>query len=240
MEAQKSLFHHAEITARRVFVTLIASLQSAVVTDSATFPRAMLAAKSHMKSMEHKAFQNVFAYQVRDKVVSMKSLNNHALIGPKTALPPEATIGLCDNDRCLTKRNIFIALFALTVFIHSTSEVGGMLIIMRCTHPKDKAMAMGIIQFSIGLLSNIPCPNIYARIIDATCIVWTKICGNNGHCSLYDSDSFRRYFFGMQYFLLAISVLTFNSCRRLMLHNAPGLRDGYSGLFQVTPHRYRS
>lgn len=71
-----------------------------------------------------------------------------------------------------------------------------MLIIMRCTHPKDKAMAMGIIQFSIGLLSNIPCPNIYARIIDATCIVWTKICGNNGHCSLYDSDSFRKYFFG--------------------------------------------
>lgn len=104
--------------------------------------------------------------------------------------------GLCDNGRCDTKLHIFIAVFAFTVFIHSTSEVGGMLIIMRCTHPKDKAMAMGIIQFSIGLLSNIPCPNIYARIIDATCIVWTKICGDNGHCSLYDSDSFRKYFFG--------------------------------------------
>lgn len=107
-----------------------------------------------------------------------------------------ATNGLCDNGRCDTKLKIFVAIFALTVFIHSTSEVGGMLIIMRCTHPKDKAMAMGIIQFSLGLLSNIPCPNIYARIIDATCIVWTKICGRNGHCSLYDLDSFRGHFFG--------------------------------------------
>lgn len=71
-----------------------------------------------------------------------------------------------------------------------------MMIIMRCTHPKDKSMAMGIVQFSLGLFANIPCPNIYARIIDATCIVWTKICGQNGHCSLYDSDSFRTYYFG--------------------------------------------
>jgi hypothetical protein len=87
---------------------------------------------------------------------------------------------------------------------------------MRCTHPKvkinnlrnftliqlfnyliqDKAMAMGIIQFSIGLLSNIPCPNIYGHLIDATCMVWSKICGVDGYCALYDSDSFRTHFFG--------------------------------------------
>lgn len=107
-----------------------------------------------------------------------------------------ATSGLCRDGSCDTKLYIFVTIFALTVFIHSTSEVGGMLIIMRCTDPKDKAMAMGIVQFSLGLLSNIPCPNIYGRIIDATCVVWQKICGNNGHCSLYDSDSFRKYFFG--------------------------------------------
>lgn len=126
------------------------------------------------------------------KIVIAKCL----ILDLTSAQRPTATNGLCDNGRCDTRLHIFIAIFALTVFIHSTSEVGGMLIIMRCTHPKDKAMAMGIVQFSIGLLSNIPCPNIYARIIDATCIVWTKICGQNGHCSLYDSDSFRKYFFG--------------------------------------------
>jgi hypothetical protein len=57
-------------------------------------------------------------------------------------------------------------------------------------------MAMGIVQFSIGLFSNIPCPNIYGRIIDATCIMFAKICGNHGHCVFYNSDNFRKYFFG--------------------------------------------
>ena len=109
---------------------------------------------------------------------------------------PAAASGLCSNGQCDTKLYIFIAIFTFTVFMHSTSEVGGMLIIMRCTLPKDKAMAMGIVQFSLGLLSNIPCPNIYARIIDTTCVVWTKICKKNGHCLLYNSDSFRGYFFG--------------------------------------------
>lgn len=55
-------------------------------------------------------------------------------------------------------------------------------------------MAMGIVQFSIGLLSNIPCPNIYGRIIDATCIMFAN--GTQGHCVFYNSDSFRKYFFG--------------------------------------------
>lgn len=145
---------------------------------------------------------------------------------------------MCDNGQCDTKFHIFVAIFALTVFIHSTSEVGGMLIIMRCTDPKDKAMAMGIIQFSIGLLSNIPCPNIYARIIDATCIVWAKICGDNGHCSLYDSDLFRRNFFGkFQFNFSSFSRLNDNSfSRRLMLHHDACFRDGHGRVLQVASH----
>lgn len=109
----------------------------------------------------------------------------------------KAADGFCKTDKCETILVIFVSVFAFTVFIHSTSEVGGMLIIMRCTHPKDKAMAMGIVQFSIGLLSNIPCPHIFGRIIDATCIVWNKVCGVNSYCSFYNSDTFRRLFFGV-------------------------------------------
>ncbi|CAD7004848.1 unnamed protein product [Ceratitis capitata] len=33
-----------------------------------------------------------------------------------------------------------------------------MLLVMRCTHPNDKAMALGIIQSAIGLFGNVPCP----------------------------------------------------------------------------------
>lgn len=60
-----------------------------------------------------------------------------------------AYIGYCD----LNCSNFvpYILLFSLFVFIHSTSEVGSMLLILRCVHPRDKAMALGLIQFAIGL-----------------------------------------------------------------------------------------
>lgn len=48
----------------------------------------------------------------------------------------EAVSGYCDSN-C---RNflLFMSLFSFLVFIHSTSEVGSMLLIMRCTDPKGK------------------------------------------------------------------------------------------------------
>jgi hypothetical protein len=45
----------------------------------------------------------------------------------------------------------YMLLFSFFVFIHSTSEVGSMLLILRCVDPRDKAMALGLIQFAIGL-----------------------------------------------------------------------------------------
>lgn len=104
--------------------------------------------------------------------------------------------------------------------MHSTSEVGSMLLIMRCTDPKgmffsfrifcfqslelcasisDKAMAMGIIQFAIGLFGNVPCPIIYGVVIDSTCLIWETICGKAGACSLYDINAFRHFFLGKLY-----------------------------------------
>lgn len=67
-------------------------------------------------------------------------------------LPPiklTATPGYCH----LACNNFFwyIALFSFFVFIHSTSEVGSMLLTLRCVDPVDKAMALGVIQFAIGL-----------------------------------------------------------------------------------------
>merc|ERR1719187_2936885 len=32
----------------------------------------------------------------------------------------------------------YLVVFSLFIFIHSTSEVGGMLLTLRCVHPKDK------------------------------------------------------------------------------------------------------
>lgn len=46
----------------------------------------------------------------------------------------EAVSGYCDSN--CKNFIIFIIIFAICVFMHSTSEVGSMLLVMRCTHPK--------------------------------------------------------------------------------------------------------
>ncbi|XP_050689028.1 solute carrier organic anion transporter family member 74D-like [Eriocheir sinensis] len=91
----------------------------------------------------------------------------------------------------------YVVIFSAFVLVHSTSEVGGMLLTLRCVAPKDKAMALGLISVAIGLLSNVPCPIIYGAVVDAACIQWKETCSRPGACQLYDTDAFRMFFHGM-------------------------------------------
>ena len=112
---------------------------------------------------------------------------------------------------------MYVCIFSFFVLIHSTSEVGSMLLTLRCVHAKDKAMAMGLIQFAIGLFgnyiplhfihsswysflllseANVPCPIIYGAVVDSACFVWEKTCGDEGACWLYDPEKFRIFFHG--------------------------------------------
>lgn len=93
----------------------------------------------------------------------------------------------------------YIILFSFFVFIHSTSEVGSMLLILRCVDPRDKAMALGLIQFAIGLFGNVPCPIVYGVVVDSACLVWEMACGEQGACWLYDSTVFRMFYHGKLY-----------------------------------------
>ena len=98
-----------------------------------------------------------------------------------------------------------------------------MLLTLRCVHAKDKAMALGLIQFAIGLFgnlqfakffflnfkinlkcdilfqitaANVPCPIIYGAVVDSACFVWDRTCGEQGACWLYDAKTFRVSFHG--------------------------------------------
>ncbi|XP_064086298.1 solute carrier organic anion transporter family member 74D-like isoform X1 [Macrobrachium nipponense] len=91
----------------------------------------------------------------------------------------------------------YVIIFSFFVLIHSTSEVGGMLVTLRCVDPKDKAMALGLISVAIGLFGNVPCPIIYGSVVDSACIQWKVRCKEMGACQLYDSDIFRMFFHGI-------------------------------------------
>nr|CAH7717471.1 unnamed protein product [Callosobruchus chinensis] len=116
-----------------------------------------------------------------------------------------ATIGYCDLQ--CPNFILYIVLFSIFVFIHSTSEVGSMLLILRCVDPRDKAMALGLIQFAIGLFGNVPCPIVYGAVVDSACLVWKMACGEKGACGLYDSDVFRMYHRGDSIMCVFVDVI---------------------------------
>lgn len=130
----------------------------------------------------------------------------NATLEADESLYGNATIGYCDVP--CSNFIWYIILFSIFVFIHSTSEVGSMLLILRCVDPSDKAMALGLIQFAIGLFGNVPCPIVYGAVVDSACLVWKMACGEKGACGLYDSNVFRMFFHGKSTCTKLHNVLT--------------------------------
>lgn len=62
----------------------------------------------------------------------------------------QAKSGFCDGH--CQSFVIFISLFSFVVFMHSTGEVGGMLLIMRCTDPKGKIILINCSIFHLHFL----------------------------------------------------------------------------------------
>ncbi|XP_050424360.1 solute carrier organic anion transporter family member 74D isoform X2 [Adelges cooleyi] len=150
----------------------------------------------------------------------------------------EATPGLCDNG-CEDTGFWYVALFSLFVFIHSTSEVGSMLLILRCVHPRDKAMALGLIQFAIGIFGNVPCPIIYGAVVDSACMVWEMTCGKPGACTLYNSDSFRIFYHGITGLLMLcaffVDVIVWYKAGSINFDDEHQLPVNEEELSQLTP-----
>lgn len=153
--------------------------------DGRTYYSACHAACSNMTIVDDKIVQ----FSGCECIAGSASLSSP--VGPDG---PTAGIGYCELE--CSNFVWYIILFSIFVFIHSTSEVGSMLLILRCVDPRDKAMALGLIQFAIGLFGNVPCPIVYGAVVDSACLVWEMACGEQGACWLYDSHVFRMFFHG--------------------------------------------
>uniref|UniRef100_A0A2A4J4A2 Solute carrier organic anion transporter family member n=2 Tax=Heliothis virescens TaxID=7102 RepID=A0A2A4J4A2_HELVI len=102
---------------------------------------------------------------------------------------------------------VFIAVFAAVMFVHASGEVGAVLLIIRCTDKQDKAMAMGVIQFAIGVFGNVPCPIVFGAAVDAACRARDAVCGLLGACASYDNDSFRHLYLGLSATLMFLAFI---------------------------------
>lgn len=113
--------------------------------------------------------------------ISLPQYSNCQCLGERVT----ATSGFCPLE--CNNYVWYIGIFSFFVLIHSTSEVGSMLLTLRCVHAKDKAMALGLIQFAIGLFGkrfhppfDICLTNVY--VLDSKCTVphHLRRCGRLG------------------------------------------------------------
>ncbi|UYV61532.1 hypothetical protein LAZ67_1005188 [Cordylochernes scorpioides] len=102
---------------------------------------------------------------------------------------------------------LFIIIFSSIVLVNSTSEVGSMLLTLRCVEPTDKSMALGLISFAIGLFGNVPCPVIYGSVVDSACLFWEDNCGQRGACRVYDPVKFRTTFHGLTALIMFVAFV---------------------------------
>ncbi|GBP29069.1 Solute carrier organic anion transporter family member 5A1 [Eumeta japonica] len=116
-----------------------------------------------------------------------------------------AQSGEC-SDTC-SQLYVFVAIFAALMFVHATGEVGAVLLIIRCTDKMDKAMAMGVIQFAIGVFGNVPCPIVFGAAVDAACKLRDTVCDVLGACAFYDNDRFRHLYLGLSASLMFLAFI---------------------------------
>ncbi|BFF96362.1 solute carrier organic anion transporter family member 74D [Drosophila madeirensis] len=96
---------------------------------------------------------------------------------------------------CMQGCNWSFWVFSITSMVvnwfGSSGRIGNVLVNYRAVETGDKSFAQGLALMMISMFALIPGPIIFGRLIDSTCLVWTKTCHGNGNCQLYDQTRFR-------------------------------------------------
>lgn len=98
--------------------------------------------------------------------------------------------GICLKG-CNTVFWIFTIVSMVLNWFGSSGRIGNILVNYRAVSTEDKSFAQGLMLMMVSLFGLIPGPIIFGRIIDSTCLKWTKTCTGNGNCQLYDQEAFR-------------------------------------------------
>ncbi|KAL4713968.1 hypothetical protein ACJJTC_015622 [Scirpophaga incertulas] len=133
------------------------------------------------------------------------TVNENSTVDNEWSIGGVAVTGECGAP--CTKIYLFVAIFAAVMFVHASGEVGAVLLIIRCTDKRDKAMAMGVIQFAIGAFGNVPCPIVFGAAVDAACRLRDYVCGLPAACASYDSDALRHLFLGLSAALMFLAFI---------------------------------
>ncbi|XP_076796887.1 solute carrier organic anion transporter family member 1A5-like isoform X3 [Arvicanthis niloticus] len=110
-----------------------------------------------------------------------------------------AVLGLCHKSpACVKKLQYFFIMSVFLSFLHSLSAIPGYMVLLRCIKSEEKSLGVGLHAFCIRIFAGITAPIYFGALIDRTCLHWgTQKCGVPGSCRIYDINSFRHIYLGL-------------------------------------------
>ncbi|KAI0224498.1 Solute carrier organic anion transporter family member 4C1 [Lamellibrachia satsuma] len=109
-----------------------------------------------------------------------------------------AQSGWCSSE-CSTLVPYAVFTF-LAMFFVSLGASPMMVTLTRCVDQEKKSLSLGIANVLTSLLSSIPGPMLYGRLIDQTCLARETPCAGDDAavtCLVYDNAAFRFYLHGL-------------------------------------------
>ncbi|CAN7998592.1 unnamed protein product, partial [Ixodes hexagonus] len=91
----------------------------------------------------------------------------------------------CSNDCALLP--IFMVGIFFCVFFTFITIAPVVSVTLRCVEYKERAVALAVKWIIVRLFGTIPAPIILGFLIDKSCTVWQRVCGENGSCLYYDN-----------------------------------------------------
>ncbi|XP_017349320.1 solute carrier organic anion transporter family member 1C1 [Ictalurus punctatus] len=119
------------------------------------------------------------------------------------------SLGQCPHtSACNRSLTSYVAIFGVLYFIKALGVTPIFMVMIRCTLPELKSLAIGIQTLAIRTLAGIPSPVYFGFAIDSTCLKWDMSnCRSRGSCHMYDTNMYRIIFLGLMTGLFGCSLL---------------------------------
>lgn len=110
---------------------------------------------------------------------------------------------------CGIRLTLFVIVMAVITFMTFINDTPAMIVSLRNVPVDQQPYALGLQSDIIKLLGTIPGPIVMGALIDNTCILWDKGCGEKGFCLEYDHGKLALVILGMIMVCKVITTTTF-------------------------------
>ncbi|XP_021347931.1 solute carrier organic anion transporter family member 4A1-like [Mizuhopecten yessoensis] len=113
--------------------------------------------------------------------------HNCSCVHPTSHDSQQAVDGKCDSTCKLLP--IFMPIFGLLMLLTFTCSMPALAATLRCVPPEERSFALGIQWIIARCLGSIPGPLLFGTLIDVSCVLWQRDCGQDGSCFFYDNQN---------------------------------------------------